>query len=159
MTEAEWLRATDPGVLVRILWRQVREREVRLFSCACARAVWEHLQDRRGRRAVEVAERYVDGLAGRDELAAAGEEALQAIIAHRNENNLGLNDGEVAWSCVRDDWLAGMQEAVWSSEPTLSLAGQAMEWMGALTEPLRAARQRLESLVRRTEEISSAAAA
>jgi hypothetical protein len=38
-------------------------------------------------------------------------------------------------------------------DPGLSLPGQMMDWLGTLTEPIRAARERLEGLVRRAEEL------
>ena len=62
MTEAEWLTATDPGRMLSFLCGQASERKHRLFACACCRQVWDDLPDSRSRAAVEVAERYADGL-------------------------------------------------------------------------------------------------
>jgi len=45
-------------------------RRTRLAACGCTREVW-HLLDEQGRSVVEVAERYVDGLATEEELVAA----------------------------------------------------------------------------------------
>jgi hypothetical protein len=86
MTEAEWLAAGDPAVMVwavesldpespltpdeyvtlasQGLVRQHAEtrrydRKMRLFACACVRRVW-HLLGAQGRRLVEAAERYAD---------------------------------------------------------------------------------------------------
>jgi hypothetical protein len=42
-------------------------RRLRLFSCACCRRIWEHLPDGL-RRAVEMAERYADGMAEEQEM-------------------------------------------------------------------------------------------
>jgi hypothetical protein len=47
------------------------ERKLRLFACACLRAAWHALTDERGRRAVEVGERYADGRATEQERAEA----------------------------------------------------------------------------------------
>ena len=69
---AEWLIlvATRPGVLDdRMLWR---------FACWCARQVWPLLTDERSRYAVVVAERYAEGVATDEELAAAWSAAREA---------------------------------------------------------------------------------
>jgi hypothetical protein len=46
-------------------------RELRLFACACTRYVGDWIEDVRSWQAVDVAERYADGNASRDELSAA----------------------------------------------------------------------------------------
>jgi hypothetical protein len=69
MTEAEWLTCTD-WVGWEAMWKHVpkhRPRARALFGVACCRAVWHLLTDERSRKAVEVAERYADGQASRDE--------------------------------------------------------------------------------------------
>jgi hypothetical protein len=74
MTEAEWLACDDPGPMLHRLGAGVGERKSRLFLCALYRRAW-HLLDGEGRRAVEVAERLADGLAGEAERLAAREPA------------------------------------------------------------------------------------
>jgi hypothetical protein len=47
------------------------KRRLRLFACACCRVVWKHLHEPQWRNAVEVAERFADGQADKEELEAA----------------------------------------------------------------------------------------
>jgi hypothetical protein len=65
MTEAEWLACYDPDALLLFAYfdadKPTSERQNRLMACAFARRVWHLLSDPRSRRAVEVAEAYVDG--------------------------------------------------------------------------------------------------
>jgi hypothetical protein len=70
MTEAEWLSCDDPERMLEALRGRALGRKVRLFMAACCRRVWHDFevgeeQDRQA--AVEVAERYADGLASDDE--------------------------------------------------------------------------------------------
>ena len=63
--QPDWLIwvATRPGVLA--------DRELRLFAVFCARQVEHLLTDQRSRDAIEVAERFANGEATREELASA----------------------------------------------------------------------------------------
>jgi hypothetical protein len=87
MTEQEWLACTEPrpmlAVVVGSAWtrhlftwlgrqrERCRQRRLRLFLCACWRD-YVHLPGPTVyRAAIEVAERYADGIASRHELAAA----------------------------------------------------------------------------------------
>jgi hypothetical protein len=70
MTEADWL-AGRVSLYSTLRRRNFSSRKVRLFACACCRDVWPLIGDARSRRAVEVAERFADGLASRKDLAAA----------------------------------------------------------------------------------------
>lgn len=54
-------------------------RELRLFSCYCARQFWEMLSDERSKKAVETAERFARGLVTGRELEVAREMAYGAL--------------------------------------------------------------------------------
>jgi hypothetical protein len=93
MTEAQWLVCTDPTPMLEFLRGKASERKLRLLACACCRhtgsfvdAAWKRMVAHRhpseaevelvrreadlAGRAVAVAERVADGLAGMAELAA-----------------------------------------------------------------------------------------
>jgi hypothetical protein len=60
MTEAEWLACNNLQEMLDYLPTRASNRKLRLFACACCRRIWPLLEDR-GRNAVSVAERFVDG--------------------------------------------------------------------------------------------------
>ncbi len=72
MTRREWAACKDPAAMLLLLQDQGlhTERKARLFGCACCRRLVGLLPEE-GRRAIEVVERYVDGLASREEVDAA----------------------------------------------------------------------------------------
>jgi hypothetical protein len=75
MTEAEWVACTDPQKMLEFLHERSSPRKMRLFACACSRAVWRCMTDERGRWAVEVAERFADDGATVEEMKAAADGA------------------------------------------------------------------------------------
>ena len=81
MTEAEWLAAADPEAVADRVWHTASERQIRLIACGCCRLAWDWLIGERSRTAVEVSERYADGLASSSELADAVYYAEAAVIA------------------------------------------------------------------------------
>src|SRR5437016_399238 len=79
MNEVDWLRGTDLRAMVLHVADRASLRKARLFAAACCRRVWPAFQDRRGRDAVEGAERLADGLAGAADQAEASDGALAAV--------------------------------------------------------------------------------
>jgi hypothetical protein len=72
VTEAEWLACGDPEAMRESLRDKASDRTLRLFMAACCRRVWHALDDEEYRQeAVEVAEKFADGLASADDLESA----------------------------------------------------------------------------------------
>jgi len=80
MTQAEWLRGKSPGKLLNFLRQAATQRKLLLAACACCRRNWDRLTDERSRYAIELVERYADGLAGTDELQTALEPAHDVCL-------------------------------------------------------------------------------
>lgn len=77
-------------------------REMRLYAVWCARQMQSLLKDPRSLTALDVAERYANGAASKDELAAARVAAIAATF-------------ENAWDTVRDDAFEAAWAAAWSA--------------------------------------------
>ena len=72
ITEADWLRCTRLYFLLNYVRERASERRRRLLSCAYCRHIW-HQMGLQNQQVVEVAERFADGLATNEELAASRE--------------------------------------------------------------------------------------
>jgi hypothetical protein len=75
MTEAEWLATADPRPMLEFLSGRVSDRKLWLFACGCCRRHPHLIGDVRCRIAIDIGERYANGLATPDELLEASEEA------------------------------------------------------------------------------------
>ena len=73
------------------------DRKRRLLACACARGVWHLLGNVRCRQAVEVAERFADGLASAQELTAARAVVQDILIASAGPE----------WQTIGSTWETG----------------------------------------------------
>lgn len=112
MTEQDWDGCRDPQAMLNCLLGRVKDRRLRLFACACCRRVWSLLADEQVREAVEVAERYADGV-GSKELEVAWMAAAYAAD-HAAEGSVesavcGATDDD-AWVGAREA-LAGVARA------------------------------------------------
>jgi hypothetical protein len=68
MTEAEWSVCDDPTAMLLAHRGQMSERKLRLFAVACCQRAGNLLQSRNFHNAIEVSERFADGLASDDTL-------------------------------------------------------------------------------------------
>jgi hypothetical protein len=68
VTEAEWLACKKPSAMLAFLRGRAAPRKFRLFTVACVRRVEHLLTDPRSRAALEVVERYAEGLATPEEM-------------------------------------------------------------------------------------------
>jgi len=71
MTEQEWLATTDPIPMLSFVEGKASDRQLRLFVTACCSQVWSLLDHTPSKLAIDVASRYTDHQADRDELDAA----------------------------------------------------------------------------------------
>jgi hypothetical protein len=76
MTEADWLSCTDPGKMRQFVGDATSERKRLLYLVAWCRCSKPVVQDRRSLEAVEVGERYADGLATHEDFHRAGSAAF-----------------------------------------------------------------------------------
>ena len=71
MTEAEWDACADPKPMLEFLEGKLSDRKLRLFAVACSQRIGRWLVDERGWTAINVADRFADGLATEEERVAA----------------------------------------------------------------------------------------
>src|SRR6516162_6834621 len=92
MTESEWLKCQDLQKMLEYVHSRASDRKLRLFACACCRGVLDLLSEGGGRGAVEVAERYADGLASDLEIQAAEEAAGTGVKAAMDAYEINSDD-------------------------------------------------------------------
>jgi hypothetical protein len=77
------------------LRRPIDERKLHFFALHCCRLAWPALADDRNRRAVDAAERFLAGMAGAAELAAAAEQADDARVEANDAFDAGGHSVEL----------------------------------------------------------------
>jgi hypothetical protein len=103
MTEAEWLAATDPAPMLESL-RGANERKLRLFACGCIRQVWDWLTNEHSRRAIEVAEQFID-MPHPDNVFFLVKNVYPAWDA-AGANSLALTGDAMVWAREYSNWTA-----------------------------------------------------
>ncbi len=97
MTNQEWRRCNDPVKMIQGLKGIASDRKSILYLCGGCRCIWNLLYDDRSKFAVEVAERYADGLANREELGRA------SWLAECPTFGFDFQPGEWrSWECYKD---------------------------------------------------------
>jgi hypothetical protein len=76
MTEADWLACTDPEAMRQFVGDATSERKRLLYLAAWCRCSQPVVRDRHARAAVEVEERYADGLVAHEDFRRAGSAAF-----------------------------------------------------------------------------------
>jgi hypothetical protein len=106
MTETEWWNSSDLHSLLLFVSDKSSERKLRLFAAGCCRQVPGLVSLELARRALEVGERFADGLADREELTTAwqtvrrrDEPALRTVAVA-----LGGHSRRGGPGCSRIDW-------------------------------------------------------
>jgi hypothetical protein len=96
MTESEWQACRVPDPMLAFLddVNALTDRKQRLHDCACVRRIWHLLLDEDGRRAVELAEGFADGLVDIVDLREIQGVVLASRDVRIDRNVLAMNRGE-----------------------------------------------------------------
>ena len=148
----KWMRSLGPNATMQDAWEKchrvdwmiwaasderskigANDQRWRLASCAivrrttvCDRILWDLLADSRSRNAVDVSERFANGEASREELAAAWVAARDAA---------GVATRDAAWDAVRDATRAAAGDAAWDAAGVATRAEHANILREFITNP------------------------
>jgi hypothetical protein len=128
MADATWQTSGDPQKMLgwlRELGRVTRtkggRRKLRLFACACCRRLWDHLPNDACRRAVEINERYADGLADKAEVAAVREALWSEVEGLTRRVPLAAPDEQqrlITTSHLTEAVFYALQDEAWMAAKT-----------------------------------------
>jgi hypothetical protein len=117
MTEDEWQNCQNPMPMLEFLGSSARasDRKLRLFVCACCRRIPSLISDGRCRRAVEMSERFADGLSSEQELEVVRLGVEEAETRARAESKHDeANAAHAAWrACFPKLYPAWTPSAIW----------------------------------------------
>lgn len=121
MTESEWQGGADPTPMLAFLRGRASDRKSRMFALACCRFVTDFL-DPRGVWALDVAERYADGLCDRDALEAARAGADEAFDEFDDRQGRESAAHAVECLCHADGLGDVLNEIAWDTAAVASLS-------------------------------------
>ena len=153
MTAQEWLTCENPGPMLEAALGRVSDQELRLFACRCCHRIWHLLTDVRARNAVEVAERFAYGHAGRKEL---NDASTAAWVLAGERGIAGWEARSAAWATgermsQRGEQFAVRDCALDAARAVAACATQRLEFRAAPWAIAEAAEQKEQAtLLRRT---------
>jgi hypothetical protein len=136
MTRDQWLVCKNPDMMLAFARGnrdKISSRKLRLFAALCCRQVWDLLTER-SRHAVEVAERWAEGIAAREEIAEATNNARQAThdvsLIWRDSSHASENARMAAAIAAAHSVGTASKTANRSARLTAEHVVQALSWKG-----------------------------
>ena len=112
----------DDRIWVVLRTDLISERSIRLFAVAAARSVQHLMTDERSIRAIEVAERYANGLATDSELDEAARAAMAAWREAAAASEWADAAARAAWAASERGRVAARAASAWAARAASALA-------------------------------------
>ena len=129
------LERIDWLVWVACIKGVLTDKELRLFACFCARQNWNLLTDERSRNAIEVAERFANGKATKEELKAAYVAAYDAAYADAAYDAAARAAAVAAYAARVAARVAADAADAYAARAAAYAGKEQMEWLRANTMP------------------------